>query len=220
MEGTNLGDIQYGLAHGKGVFAGANEDAYFLQPDGSVLDLRGQLIRQASAEGKAIYDAHDQRDVTAFKVAALVATTVEATTVKATTVDATTVEATTVDATTVKAAVAEATALTVNKDLVMFEGEQKYYITLSSGTLTATAAYLIDLTADEHVTVEIVDGDSAEYEDGSEVLNGAELTITLTFAEGYEVDTFTVNTVAKTSPATHTVNGAAVVIVVASKTTT
>jgi hypothetical protein len=102
----------------------------------------------------------------------------------------------------------------------MYEGTQKYYVKITSGTLAAVGAYLIDLTADEHVAVEIKDGDDVEYEDGDEVLDGVVLTVTLTFADGYEVDTFTINTTPQTSPATHTVNGAAIAIVVTSKETT
>lgn len=107
--------------------------------------------------------------------------------------------------------------LKVTGDLVMYEGTQKYYAKITSGTLAAVGAYLIDLTADEHVTVEIKDSDDAVYEDGDEVLVGAALTITLTFEDGYEKDTFTVNTSAKTSPASHTVGAANVAIVVTSK---
>jgi hypothetical protein len=84
--------------------------------------------------------------------------------------------------------------------------------------LTTTGAYLVDITADEHVTVEVKDSGDAVYEDGDEVLVGAALTITLTFKAGYEKDTFTVNTSAKTSPASHTVGAANVAIVVTSKT--
>ena len=53
MNGTNWGDIQYGLTHGKGVFAGQDGEAYFLQPDGSLVDLQGQTVRIASAEEPA-----------------------------------------------------------------------------------------------------------------------------------------------------------------------
>jgi hypothetical protein len=71
MNGTNWGDIQYGLTHGKGVFAGQDGEAYFLQPDGSLVDLQGQTVRIASAEGKAIYDAHDQTSIASFVATAL-----------------------------------------------------------------------------------------------------------------------------------------------------
>lgn len=230
MKPTNLGDIQHGLITGHGVFAGENADAYFLQPDGSVLDLQGQLIRPASAAGKAIYDDYDRFDVDTFKAAALEATSLEAnaltataatiTTDTVTTGNITTGNITTANITTANADAANVKDLRVTENLFMLEGTQKYRIALSSGTLTATAVYKIGITADAHVSVKVEDSDEVEYANDAEVLNGAELTITLTFAEGYEKDTFTVNTVAKTSPATHTVNGAAVAIVVTSKTTT
>jgi hypothetical protein len=237
MNGTNWGDIQYGLTHGKGVFAGQDGEAYFLQPDGSLVDLQGQTVRIASAEGKAIYDAHDQTSIASFVATALSATTATLgtaaiTTANITTANVTTENATTVNATAVKAfevisdevqaTLVEADSVSaavvdITEELVMYEGTQKYYVKITSGTLAAVGAYLIDLTADEHVAVEIKDGDDVEYEDGDEVLDGVELTVTLTFATGFEKDAFTVNTSAKTSPATHTVNAANVAIVVTSK---
>ena len=220
MNGTNWGDIQYGLTHGKGVFAGQDGEAYFLQPDGSLVDLQGQTVRIASAEGKAIYDAHDQTSIASFVVTALSATTATLGTAAITTANITTANVTTENATTVNATAVNADVVDIAEDLVMYEGTQKYYVKITSGTLAAVGAYLIDLTADEHVAVEIKDGDDVEYEDGDEVLDGVGLTVTLTFADGYEVDTFTINTAPKTSPATHTVNGAAIAIVVTSKETT
>lgn len=222
MKGTNWGDIQYGLTHGKGVFAGQDGEAYFLQPDGSLVDLQGQTVRIASAEGKAIYDAHDQTSIASFVATALSATTATLgtaaiTTANITTANVTTENVTTENATTVNATAVNADVVDIAEDLVMYEGTQKYYVKITSGTLAAVGAYLIDLTADEHVSVSIKDGDDVEYEDGDEVLDGVELTVTLTFDTGWEKNVFTVNTAGKTSPATHTVNAANVAIVVTSK---
>ena len=57
MNPKNLGDIKHGLEHGLGVYAGQNNGAVFLQPNGAVIDNIGQQILSPSADGKAIYDA-------------------------------------------------------------------------------------------------------------------------------------------------------------------
>ncbi len=60
--------------------------------------------------------------------------------------------------------------------------------------------YLITLDADTHVSVKIEDTNGVEYEGGDYFVTGSGLVITLTFDTGYEVDTFTVNSDAKTHP--------------------
>lgn len=81
---------------------------------------------------------------------------------------------------------------------------------------TVLAYYTIGITLGNNTSVAIVDSDGNAYVSGDRVLSGAVLTITAAADGGYDLTTYTVNTVNKTAdnPTKHTV-GANVAIVTA-----
>ena len=81
---------------------------------------------------------------------------------------------------------------------------------------TELAYYTIAITLGANTSVTIVDESLNTYVSGDRVKSGATLTITATADSGFNLSTYTVNTVDKTgdNPTTHTV-GANVAIVTA-----
>ncbi len=84
---------------------------------------------------------------------------------------------------------------------------------------TSSTAVLYDLTATvgEHTTLTIVDAAGKSYAPGGKVPHDAVLTITAAAEKGYDLTTFTVNTVDKTSgnPDSHTVSGDVAIVTAA-----
>lgn len=66
--------------------------------------------------------------------------------------------------------------------------------------------YTLTITKDTHATVTVKDG-SASLSSGSTITYGHTLTVTVAAANGYQVKTFKINGVSKTSPASVTVTG-------------
>lgn len=106
----------------------------------------------------------------------------------------------------------EITSILVN-DVAIASGDT--IVVSGNVTIVATAAQLFDLSVTAtHATVVVKDAANVTITAGSnKVVVGETLTITATPEAGYTLTTFTVNTVAETSPKTFVVTAANVVIV-------
>jgi hypothetical protein len=75
----------------------------------------------------------------------------------------------------------------------------------------------LTLTVGENTTLTVVDASDNEYADGDMIPYGTELTVTAAAADGFTLSTFTINTVAKTSPASHTATDAVTIVTAATE---
>ena len=72
--------------------------------------------------------------------------------------------------------------------------------------------FKLTITQGENTTVTVKDGDGNEYENGDDIEIGTAILITAAANEGYELTSFTVNEVEKTSPDIHIMSGAVTIV--------